>query len=290
LFGGALAAALGFLAAEMNVLGTRSDTTDLRASLRDQQAQIVALENAEPQIEMPDLEPLSAQVATLAETLAAIDTRLTDVEKRPASGGGSPSASAEAYEAELQTLRASVEGLLNNARSVEEATADAARTTILQAALTRITVAINNGAPFADDLAELEANGLSDIPAALTDTAENGPVTLTSLQSRFPDTARAVLSNMRSTGSDDGSGGLGGFLKRQLGARSVAPREGSDPDAVLSRAEAAVRNGQLADALTELDALPETSQSDLDAWLADARARQASEAAVQDLSQRLTAN
>ena len=299
LIGGALAATLGFLAAEMNVLGTRGDTADLRAALQEQKVQIAALENAEPQmpdIEMPDLGPLTNEVTSLSETLSAIDARLTEVEKRPITGGSSTAAVA-AYERELEALQASVkeqrteiEGLLNNALSVEEATANAARKTMLQAALTRITVAINSGQPFADALTDLDANGLNDIPAALTDTAETGVVTLGNLQARFPDTARAVLATARATGTDDASGGMASFLKRQLGARSVEPREGTDTDAVLSRAEAAVRDGRLADALTELDALSEISQSDLDAWLSDARARQASEAAIQDLSQRLTAN
>ncbi len=297
--GGAVAAVLGFVAAELNVLGTRTDDSDLRASLREQQAQIAALENAEPQtpqIDMPDIEPLMAELETVTETLSELDARLTNVEKRPMTEGGSPEAVA-AYERELEALQASVreqrteiEGLLDNALSVEEATADLARNATQQAALTRIMGAITTGQPYAAALADLEASGMNDIPDALADTAETGVVTLTNLQMRFPDTARAVLSVAREAGTDADTGGMAGFLKRQLGARSVAPRDGTDPDAVLSRAEAAVRDGRLTDALAELETLPEISQSDLDGWLADARARQAAEAAAADLSQRLTAN
>ena len=299
LIGGALAAVLGFLAAEMNVLGSRGDDSDLRVALRDQQAQIEALQNVEPQvpeIEMPDLAPLTTELAAVSEAIAAMEARLTEVEKRPITGGSSTAAVA-AYERELEALQASVkeqrleiEALLNNALSVEEATADAARDATLQAALSRITAAISDGQPFARPLADLKANGFTDIPFALTGTAETGVVTLVNLQSRFPDTARAVLSVARANGTDEDAGGVTGFLKRQLGARSVTPREGTDPDAILSRAEAAVRDGRLTDALAELDTLPEISQSDLDAWLADARARQAAQSAAEDLSQRLTAN
>jgi hypothetical protein len=89
---------------------------------------------------------------------------------------------------------------------------------------------------------------------------------------------------------DAGTGGVGGFLKRQLGARSVAPRDGSDPDAVLSRAEAAVRDGRVGAALTELETLPPEVQSAMEDWLAQARTRADAEQAVQDLSERLTAN
>ncbi|MGJ8615665.1 MAG: mitofilin family membrane protein [Sulfitobacter sp.] len=299
LIGGALAAILGFLASEMNLLGTRGDTSDLRATLTKQQAQIVELQNAEPQvpeIDLPDVDGIKSEISALSETVAGMEARLTEVEKRPITGGSSTAAVA-AYERELAALQASVEeqrseieGLLNNALSVEEATADAARNATLQGALTRITAAINGGKPFASALADLQANGLNDIPAALSETSENGVVTLINLQTRFPDAARAALSAARANGSDETASGVGGFLKRQLGARSVAPREGTDPDAVLSRAEAAVRDGRLTDALAEIDTLPEISQSAMEDWLADARARQSAEAAAEDLSQRLTAN
>ncbi len=299
LIGGALAAGLGFLASEMNWLGTRGDTSDLRAALTKQQAEIAELQNAEPQmpeIDLPDFDGLTSELTALSETVSGMETRLTEVEKQPMTGGSSTAAVA-AYERELAALQASVEeqrseieGLLDNALSVEEATAQAARNTTLQAAMTRIAAAINNGKPFASALADLQANGLSDVPDALSDTAENGVVTLINLQTRFPQTARAALSAARANGSDDNTGGVAGFLKRQLGARSVAPREGTDPDAVLSRAEAAVRDGRLTDALAELDTLPEISQSAMEDWLADARARQSAEAAAEDLSQRLTAN
>ncbi|MGJ8627159.1 MAG: hypothetical protein ACSHXB_09390 [Sulfitobacter sp.] len=296
LIGGGLAAVLGFLASEMNLLGSRGDTNDLRASLSAQQAQIAALENTQitaPAVEFPGLDGLTDEFATLAQTVAALEARLSELEKRPVTGGSSSAA----YESELAALQASleeqrseIEGLLDNALSVEEATAEAARNATLQAALTRITSAVNGGKPFASALADLSVNGQSDLPPPLTETAETGVVTLINLQTRFPDAARAGLATARANGTDDSSAGVGGFLRRQLGARSVEPREGTDPDAVLSRAEAAVRDGRLTDALAELETLPEIAQSAMDDWLTDARARQAAEAAVEDLSQRLTAN
>ncbi|MGC1494908.1 MAG: hypothetical protein WA790_03800 [Sulfitobacter sp.] len=300
LIGGALAAVMGFVASEMNVLGTRSDTSDLRAAISKQQIQITELANAEPKtpnIEFPALDALTADLAELSKTVTAIDVRLTEVEKRPISEGSSSTAAVAAYERELQALQASVEkqlseieGLLDNALSVEEATAEASRKATLQGALTRITAAINGGKPFASALSELEANGMGDTPQALAGVADSGVVTLINLQSRFPNVARAALSSARAVGSDDVEGGVGGFLRRQLGARSVAPREGTDPDAVLSRVEAAVRDGRLTDALAEIDTLPEPSQNAMQDWIVDARARQAAEAAAEDLSQRLTAN
>ena len=59
------------------------------------------------------------------------------------------------------------------------------------------------------------------------------------------------------TAEDGVMGGLGAFLQNQLGGRSVVPREGDDPDAVLSRVGAAVEAGDLSTALTEIESLPE---------------------------------
>ena len=70
----------------------------------------------------------------------------------------------------------------------------------------------------------------------------------------------------------------------------MQPKEGSNPDAVLSRAEADLRDGRLSEALGEIDTLPDDVTSAMADWLADARARAGAESAINDLSQSLTAN
>jgi hypothetical protein len=110
------------------------------------------------------------------------------------------------------------------------------------------------------------------------------------LQSEFPDQARIALATARASNVEDGQQGLGGFLKRSLGVRSVAPREGDDPDAVLSRAEAEIRSGDLAATLNELDTLPEEAQAAIADWRAAADARLAARSAADALAQRLTAD
>ena len=74
------------------------------------------------------------------------------------------------------------------------------------------------------------------------------------------------------------------FLRNQTGARSLTPREGNDPDAVLSRAEAALGAGDLATVLKELAALPPEGQTAMAAWQARCVTRQAAISAVQSLS------
>ena len=91
------------------------------------------------------------------------------------------------------------------------------------------------------------------------------------------------------TRSDADTGGgnvLTNFLKAQTGARSVAPREGDDPDAVLSRANASVEAGDIAAALDEIQALPENARQvpAMAEWLAGAQAYNDAQAALSDLT------
>lgn len=309
LLGGAIAAGLGFAASEYDVLGTRAQSAaELQSAMEAQQGRIAELEARveEPATlpeSLPQVDALREELtasretfSTLQSQLAEIDSRLTTVEKQPATGGDNQVAVA-AFEREMEALRASVaeqrseiESLLENAQTAEEATAAAAEAARAQTAMTQMNAAISAGRPFEAPLAELQQAGVEDIPETLRESAADGVVTLANLQARYPDAAREALATARAAVPEEGEGGFGNFLKRQLGARSVAPREGTDADAVLSRAEAAVRDGRLTDALAEIDTLPAPAQDAMAEWLADARGRQAAETAANELSQRLTAN
>jgi len=293
--GGVIAGAIGFFAGQSELFtdGTADVTTQLRSDLNAQQERIVALETSDPE----DAQTRAVDLAPVETRLEDLETRLADLEARPAptaSGGG---VDTEAYAAELDALQASLEtqrgeiqALLENARTVEEATAEAAIAASAQAAIAKIVSAIDAGQPFAEPVAELQALDLGEIDPALDTVAAEGVATLSSLQAEFPDQARTALAAARASGVEDGQQGLGGFLMRSLGARSVAPREGSDPDAVLSRAEAAIKSGDLPGALAELDTLPEEAQAAISDWRAAADARVAARAAADALSQRLTAD
>lgn len=302
--GGIVAAVLGFLAA-------RADLVDnfLPPSLRagaEQSALAEDLKEANSQIARlnGDVKDLSAKIADqpapnlsiideLQATIAQQNERIAKLEERPVGTSGGASSNYDAEFAELQAMaaaqQAEIDALLADARLVEKSTTDAANSTLARAAATRIIAAIESGAPFDAALADLETTGVADIPAALVDAAAEGVVPLSALQSAMPDAARAALAASRSA---DGKGvsGLGGFLKRSLGARSVEPREGSDPDAVLSRIEDAARNGRLTDALAEADTLPAEGQAAMAGWLEQARTRQSVLSASEALMQSLAAN
>ncbi len=269
---------------------------------------------------------LAAQTSALAD----LASRVEDVEKRPMTEGLSEEAIAAyeaelerlqgsvteqqaemqsvigaqqtemqtviaAQQAELQAVidaqRAEIETLIADAKTSETSAAAQAQAALARAAMSQIITAVESGAPYADALAELRAAGGTEVPDALAATAESGVPTLTTLQTEFPAAARAALAAARSEdSSDESGGGLGSFLQKQLGARSVTPRDGDDPDAVLSRTEAAVREGRLGDALGEVASLPEGAKAALSDWLALAETRHAASEASNQLMSALAAN
>ena len=78
---------------------------------------------------------------------------------------------------------------------------------------------------------------------------------------------------LRETAGDTLSARVGAFLQGQIGGRSLSPRDGDDPDAILSRAQGAVDQGDLSLALAELSALPAPAQAVFSDWVAQVEAR-----------------
>ena len=100
-----------------------------------------------------------------------------------------------------------------------------------------------------------------------------GILTIFELSAQFPRFARKALMAERAGTSETGPiAGWVDFLKFQFQARSVVPKEGSDADAILSRAEDAVRQGNLAKALEELSRLTSPAGDEMVKWSNQARA------------------
>ncbi|WP_050931592.1 hypothetical protein [Aestuariivita boseongensis] len=235
---------------------------------------------------------LSAADAELSERLDALSAQLTELAQAPVEAAISDEAIA-AYENELAAVqaalaqqRAEVEEMIAEAAQMEAEASESARIARAQAAATRLFAALDTSEAYAGEVTELQSLGVT-VPDALV-AASEGLTSLGALQSDFPPLARAALSAARDANA--GSGGLGGFLQKQLGARSVTPREGDDPDAILSRAEAALTQGNIAQALTELEALPDVAKAPLSDWMAAADQRQAALSAADDLAQSLAGN
>lgn len=311
--GGIVAGGIGFGAAYFvlpDLIG--NDMTEFEqnvtASLEAQSSQIDELsdrmENLPPPTDLSRIETAQSEMSTAIEGLNvrigeigtrmdAFDTRLTELETRPIAEGASDAAVA-AYERELQALqdamaaqRREIEAMMSEAQAAEDNAEETAEAAMRRAALTRIQTAIDAGSGFAPALADLQATGV-DIPQNLNAHAEEGVASLAELQNAFPAVAREALAASRRVAAEAGEGGgFGAFLKTQLGARSLEPREGSDPDAILSRAEAAVREGRLTDALAEIEALPEEGKAEISDWAARVSERLEVVAATETLGQDL---
>lgn len=296
ILGGVVAAILGFTAARSNMVDNfLPPSWRMNAGEIALQSQITST-----QLQLQTLtEKLSAMSSKLANASTADETLSTQVEElvarvvvfenRPVvASAGSPD-----FGGDFATLRvvaekqqAAIDALLMDARLAEQTSQNAASNTLARAAANSIIAAIESGAPFAAALVDLEAAGATDIPEALRTVAGAGVVTLATLQDAIPDASRAALAATPAAADS----GWAGFLKRQLGARSVAPREGGDADAILSRVEGAVRQGQLTVALEEAETLPQEAQSAMSDWIENAATRLAVTSASETLMQRLAAN
>lgn len=236
----------------------------------------------------PDLsgaiDGLGATLTALTGQLSALEARLAALESRPLpeAGDSVPAAEIADLRAMLETQRAALDALTTEAQAAEAAARDSAVAVLRRAALSRILTALDSGSDFTGALNDLRETGV-DVPEALAAVAERGVPTQTGLVEGFPDAARAALALARAeTGVE--TSGMSGFLKSQLGLRSLSPREGDDPDAVLSRAEAALRDGRLGDALAEIETLPDAARTALAEWVDLAMSRKAALAAAEALA------
>ncbi|MBZ8118502.1 hypothetical protein KUD11_07545 [Roseovarius sp. LXJ103] len=290
-FGGIVAAGIGFVAAyivlpQIGLLEQPGARDALRADLAAQGAAIETLRadlDAAGEVDTGPLEQgladISAQLETVGEAIAAQDARLGALENRPV-GTGSTVVDGDlaALQAALDAQAAEIAALKNEEADREAAARDSAVATLRRAALTQIRTAMDTGSGFEPALIELDTSGV-DVPDALAAIAQEGTPSLGALQESFPAAARAALAAARAGGETQEGGGVMFFLSTQLGARSLEPREGPGTDAVLSRAEAALREGRLGDALSEIETLPGAPSAQMDAWAAAAKTRlEASEA------------
>lgn len=318
--GGLFAGAIGFAAAQAFVPGSwpfgsetgpdpLQQTVDAQAdeiaALRgsiDEQAQTIAALQGDTSVDdlggalRSDIEATQTRIDELASTISGFDERITALEKMP-QGNSAEAAetAAAAYERELTQMRTMLETELENLRAqqanaeeLQANAAQAAQAATGRAALSRIMAALDSGQPFEDALFDLTNATGTEAPQALAAVAADGVPTLGSLQNSFPDMAREALDLSLRAMVDAGEIGRGeAFLRTQLGSRSLEPQEGSDPDAILSRAEFALSNGRIAEALDELSTMPEAAQPAMADWIDRAQTRLAALDAGSTLAQDL---
>jgi hypothetical protein len=282
LLGGVIAAALGYGVAQYVPQGwPLQDTSALQNALVAQQKQTEEMQAK-----------LAALPAGIAEQLKAMDARIAAFEARPVEGTNDPAA-IQVLQSQIDALKsaapsgidpAAIEKVMAEAEaSAAKIKADAEATAAkasAKLALAQVQAAVDSGAPYVASL-----SALGEVPAVLAENADSGLPTLATLTKDFPEAARAAIdAALRANMGESWSDRATNFLRTQTGARSIDPREGSDPDAVLSRAEAALRAGDVKTALAEISTLPEPAQAAMAAWRAEAEKRQAGIDAVAALA------
>lgn len=314
-----LAGLLPAVTAPADTSALETALTEGRARVDSLATEVNALKTAAPPA--PDLsgvkgvmDEVAASNRSLQETLTALATRVEALEQRPAAlttnADGTVVAAPDsgqlaALQSQINTLREQIAAATSSGAATQEQIAAAANTarseiaaaqaeserlrnetaaatqrSLAQAAVARVSAAFESGAPMAGPIGAAEAAGLS-VPAALKGNVPS----LTSLQVAFPQAAREALKASRKAAAGETLGErLGAFLMAQTGARSVEPRAGDDPDAVLSRASAAVNAGDIPVALTEIGALPQAGQALMSGWVTTAQQRVVAAQALLDLA------
>ncbi len=233
-----------------------------------------------------ELESLRASLGSLAEEGGAISA--------------DTAASIAAYRTRIDALQAQVDEItarqgeltravdavaVSASQQVEEAQAlveEASETAMsaqnraaLTAGLAEIETALQTGGSFATPLASISETLGQPAPQALLD-ASSGVQSPDMLEQSFPIFAHAAIRADIAAGQDEGGfSGIGSFLRAQVATRSLTPQEGDSADGVLSRMEAALKQGDLTAVLGEAEGLPEAAADEMADWLAQVQQRAA---------------
>ena len=279
------------------------------AALREALPQIEAAAADEVARRLAETPAEDAAPAALASAVQALGERLDSLDQRLAAGAATVGQAAgdvsATLQAEITTLRQQLVELAARPVGAATETVDALQTQLaalparieaLEAREAAQTAALSAAAQLGEALRSGTAAGRDAAAQALT-AAGQGAVaglaqsvpTLAELQMGYDRAARDALSAARAAEPPEpGLGLLGSFLADQTKARSVAPREGDDADAIQSRAGAAVEAGDIPAALAELAALPEVARDAMAPWLREAEAWTAAQAALGQITQPAT--
>ena len=240
-------------------------------------ARVTALERTVAELASRPPPPAAGAAADTAAQLAALTKRVAELERGNA-------ALAEARKATEQRL-AALETELKRMAAVD------VRRAALVLAISQLREALARSLPYDKALAALAALAAGDdeleaAAAALEPTAATGVATTGELAERFD---AASLAAARAAIASHRPGWIGetlARLERLVVVRHTGALAGNGTDALLARAEAELKAGQLAAAATILDGLNGPAAEAMRPWLASAKARLAADAALAALSTR----
>ena len=172
-------------------------------------------------------------------------------------------------EKRLQLLSADIESRVSSSEKESNRIKKLEEETAFKVKLLEIRDRVQKGMPFEDLIINFLDN--SKLTKELKKIAPIGVTPLAELKSVFPQLARNSLQAIhKNTLEVDTKKRLISLLKEKLGARSLVPREGSEPDAILSRVEALIKENRLEDALKQLNSLPTPGIKILSEWIEQA--------------------
>ena len=217
----------------------------------------------------------------IASQLENFDKRLAALEKSTIESA-IPDELVAQYQDEVKRLKETLEAQRESLQQFMSETAETAnevtqraKDTVARGILAQIRAAIDAGGPFDTVIQEFDEQVGQALPNQLRFLAQEGVQTYQELRDSFAEAARSALNAARDeVNENEGFMGIGNYLRKQFQARSVTPKTGDDADAVLSRAEQALRENDLNGALNELDALPDAARDQMQPWIDQARERQ----------------
>lgn len=269
----------------MNDLATRLVTAE--ATIEGFRAEIDALSGISTEDAAPSAEVLS-RVAAFGASVEGLRAEIADLKERTSQietlAASEDLAALTARVAALEEGEAATSGARDEASNIR-------RDANIAAAITRIEQALLSGAPFAPALADATSLSGESAPSALTDNAADGLPTQEDLMAGFPSAAQAAYAAaLEENAGDSFTGGVFAKLQGRLGGRPSVETEGDDAGAVLSRIEARLKAGRLADALSEASGLSSTAQAAMSGWLEDLTRAIEGAAAFATYRDALTAN
>jgi len=263
--------------------------------LRAMAAQIADIEERLKTQQRATLDP--AVLADVTRRLETLDRRLADSEAAAQPMVAELRRRIEPIEARVQTLgrnEASLAELGGRLRQLESRSAQGAATGALAVLVARLREAVRSGNPYQAEMNALRVlmmgnPSLAEPLGELAPHAARGVPTAAVLRAQLADLANQAVA---AGDVDEDAGWWTRTWQRLRGlviVRRVGVVPGPTPEAVLARAEAALRDDDLNGAVEELTALQGPPAQLLAPWLAAARDRLAIDEAVRDLDQRLLA-
>jgi len=244
----------------------------------------------------------SADTDALASELGDLEQRLIAIEDGAGDAGTAARdlrASLDALRDRMAALASETEALSSRIDAVAEtaasqrgqADAEAAQKTALVLALGRLRDVAATGAAFPgawNSVVELGVDPAGH--SAIADAAQHGVPTADALRQRFPAAADAALTAERIGGDDTWYGAAFQRLGNLVSVRRVGEVEGTSVEAIVTRAEYRLQEGNLEAALSELDSLSGPPAEAVASWRAAAESRLKLEQAIRTLQQGIFQN